>query len=119
MAAATASPYLGLAMMFDVRYAAFFWPMFGLAAGLGATLCFGDGLPLLAANVVVGVCGAGVGGLATLAFTLGEPESGGFWTSFVTSVIGSLVALGLWRAIVEANLRAGADGPARDERGRD
>jgi uncharacterized membrane protein YeaQ/YmgE (transglycosylase-associated protein family) len=112
MAGVRTSPYLGLAMVFDVKYAAFFWPIFGLAGGLGATLCFRDGLPMLAGNAVVGLIGAGAGGLITLAFTLGEPESGGFWTSFVTSALGTLVALGLWRAIVEAIAQNRSDGSA-------
>jgi uncharacterized membrane protein YeaQ/YmgE (transglycosylase-associated protein family) len=90
-------------VVFEPSHAAFLWPIIGLVAGGFASLCFGvRGLPIAIANLVFGVFGAAAGGLATLAFTRAEPESGGFWTSLVTSAVGTLVALALWRAALEA-----------------
>jgi uncharacterized membrane protein YeaQ/YmgE (transglycosylase-associated protein family) len=87
---------------FEPTLAVFLWPVIGLVAGGFASLCFGlRGLPIAMANLAFGVVGAAAGGLATLAFTRGEPESGGFWTSLVTSAVGTLVALALWRAALE------------------
>jgi uncharacterized membrane protein YeaQ/YmgE (transglycosylase-associated protein family) len=89
-------------VVFEPAYGLFFWPLIGLAAGGFASLCFGNrGLPIAAATIVFALMGAAAGGLVTLAFTRGEPESGGFWTSLVTSGIGSVVALALWRAALE------------------
>jgi uncharacterized membrane protein YeaQ/YmgE (transglycosylase-associated protein family) len=90
-------------VIFDVRYAPLLWPLPALATASGAALCFEDhGLPAILGYVIACLLGACAGGLITLAFTIGEPESGGFWTSLVTAQIGTLVALGLWRALLEA-----------------
>jgi uncharacterized membrane protein YeaQ/YmgE (transglycosylase-associated protein family) len=100
-------------------YAIFLWPMLGAASGILATICFKNPSVIAAAgNVVIAVTGAALGGLVTVAFTHGEPESGGFWTSLVTSVLGTLVTLGLWRAWLDRMAKvtpamAAADQPVR------
>jgi uncharacterized membrane protein YeaQ/YmgE (transglycosylase-associated protein family) len=115
MAGSTFRPHLGRTVPFAPEHAAYLWPLVGVLAGGFASLCFADrSLVVAAANVVVALLGAGLGGLVTVAFTAGEPESGGFWTSVVTSAIGTLVALGLWRAVLEAITPApGGDSPRR------
>jgi uncharacterized membrane protein YeaQ/YmgE (transglycosylase-associated protein family) len=102
MAAGPRPTHLARTVVFEPALAVYLWPFIGLAAGGFASLCFRDrGLPVAAANLVFGLGGAGAGGLVTLAFTHGEPESGGFWTSLVTATLGTLVALGLWRALLD------------------
>jgi uncharacterized membrane protein YeaQ/YmgE (transglycosylase-associated protein family) len=97
---------LGLAMEADPASAALFWPVLGGVVGFFGALWCGDRGAIVLADVVAGVLGALAGGLVTLGLTGGEPESGAFFTSVITSVVGTLVCLSLWRATLEAVRRA-------------
>jgi uncharacterized membrane protein YeaQ/YmgE (transglycosylase-associated protein family) len=92
-------------MELDPKYAAPLWVALGAAAGLLAwRLTRLRGLVPLMLFGVCGLIGGLAGGLVTFAFTAGRPESGGFYTSLMTSAVGSALALGLCRAALDGNV---------------
>ena len=102
-------------MEIPVRDAIYLWPLVGLVAGALALLMIHGGEPrarwaLVAPSfLVAGLLGALAGGLLVFLLTRGRPELGGFWTSLVVSGLGAVVALGAWKATLEAVARRDED----------
>ncbi len=85
-------------------WAAFIWPPLGLAMGLFLAVASKERASIVpaASYLVIGMLGASAGGLLTYVFTYKQALLGGFWTSIITSFLGGLVFLGLWKAWLEA-----------------
>jgi uncharacterized membrane protein YeaQ/YmgE (transglycosylase-associated protein family) len=99
----------------DPKYAAPLWVLLGAAAGLLAwRMTRARGLFQLAFHGICGLLGALAGGLLTFALTAGRPERGGFFTSLMTSAIGTLLGLGLCKAALDDPRNGGSasDEPA-------
>lgn len=95
-----------MTLVISTVWAAFIWPPLGLAMGLFLAAASGPRRLVPAATYpVVGMFGASAGGLLTYLFTYERALLGGFWTSIVTSFLGGLVFLGLWKAWVESGER--------------
>lgn len=90
-------------LLVNPYWAALFWPFIGLGMGLFLALVSRNrSLVTGASYLLVGACGTSAGGLLTLLFTYRRPALGGFFTSMVTCMLGGLVFLGLWKAVLEA-----------------
>jgi uncharacterized membrane protein YeaQ/YmgE (transglycosylase-associated protein family) len=84
-------------------WAAFVWPPLGLGMGVFAALSSGERSVLtIGSYMVAGLLGASTGGVVTYLFTFERAISGGFWTSIVTSMVGGLVFIGLFKAWLDA-----------------
>lgn len=91
-------------LVIDSIWAAFIWPPLGLTMGLLIAVASRERSVLaVGAYLIAGLLGASMGGLVTYFFTYQQALLGGFWTSIVTSALGGLIFLGLWKAWLEAN----------------
>ena len=105
IAALAGRPYIAsVTLVISTVWAAFIWPPLGFAMGLFLALASKERSSILpaASYLLVGAIGASVGGLVTYLFTYERALLGGFWTSIVTSILGALVFLGLWKAWLES-----------------
>ncbi|HVV17270.1 MAG TPA: hypothetical protein VHH90_08715 [Polyangia bacterium] len=91
-------------LLIDSVWAAFIWPPLGAVMGL--FLCLASetrSIPTVASYMALGALGASAGGVVTYVFTYDRALLGGFWTSIVTSMLGGLIFLGLWKAWLDAS----------------
>jgi uncharacterized membrane protein YeaQ/YmgE (transglycosylase-associated protein family) len=103
-------------MELDPKYAVPLWVGLGGAAGLLAWRLTRERGPVpLMLYGICGLLGALAGGVLTLVFTAGRPESGGFYTSLVTSAVGSALALGLCKAALDDSGDAKPDSDRTDQ----
>ena len=91
-------------LLVNAACAVFIWPPLGIGMGLFLALASRErSILAIGSYLVAGLLGTFVGGGVTYIFTYERARLGGFWTSIVTSLLGGLVFLGLWKAWLDAN----------------
>jgi uncharacterized membrane protein YeaQ/YmgE (transglycosylase-associated protein family) len=71
----------------------------GLAGWIGSKIMGTDAQQGGLANVIIGVIGAVIGGFVTRAFFADNPGNNGFVASLLVAILGSVILLGLYRAL--------------------
>ena len=81
-------------------YGIIMWIIIGALAGwIGSKIMGTDARQGGIANIVLGVIGAVVGGFVTRAFLGDSPGNNGLIASFLVALLGSVIVIGLWRAL--------------------
>ncbi len=81
-------------------YGIVMWVVIGALAGwLGSKIMGTDARQGGLANVIVGVLGALIGGFVTRAMFGDSPGNNGFFASLLVALLGSVVVLGIYKAI--------------------
>jgi uncharacterized membrane protein YeaQ/YmgE (transglycosylase-associated protein family) len=82
-------------------YGIIMWVIVGALAGwLGSKIMGTDSQQGGLANVIIGVIGAVVGGFVTRAFFGDNPGHTGFIASLLVAILGAVILLGLYKALV-------------------
>jgi uncharacterized membrane protein YeaQ/YmgE (transglycosylase-associated protein family) len=81
-------------------YGIIMWVIVGALAGwIGSKVMGTDAQQGGLANVIIGVIGAVIGGFVTRAFFGDNPGNNGFIASLLVAVLGSVILIGLYRAL--------------------
>jgi uncharacterized membrane protein YeaQ/YmgE (transglycosylase-associated protein family) len=87
-------------------YGIIMWVIIGALAGwLGSKIMGTDARQGGLANVIVGVLGALIGGFVTRAMFGDSPSNNGFFASLLVALLGSVVVLGIYKAIAGPRTR--------------
>jgi uncharacterized membrane protein YeaQ/YmgE (transglycosylase-associated protein family) len=81
-------------------YGIIMWVIVGALAGwIGSKVMGTDAQQGGLANVIIGVIGAVIGGFVTRAFFGDNPGNNGFIASLLVAVLGSVILIGLYKAL--------------------
>jgi uncharacterized membrane protein YeaQ/YmgE (transglycosylase-associated protein family) len=87
-------------------YGIIMWVIIGALAGwIGSKIMGTDAQQGGLANVIIGVIGAVIGGFITRAFLGDRASNNGFVASLLVATLGSVILLGLYRALTGARIR--------------
>jgi uncharacterized membrane protein YeaQ/YmgE (transglycosylase-associated protein family) len=87
-------------------YGIIMWVIIGALAGwIGSKIMGTDAQQGGLANVIIGVIGAVIGGFVTRAFFGDSHSNNGFVASLLIATLGSVILIGLYRALTGARLR--------------
>ncbi|HEY0713181.1 MAG TPA: GlsB/YeaQ/YmgE family stress response membrane protein [Polyangia bacterium] len=88
-------------------YGIILWIVVGALAGwLGSKVMGTDARQGALANIVVGVIGAVVGGFVARTLFGDSPSNNGFLASTLVALVGSVIVIGVWKAISGSTRRS-------------
>ncbi len=81
-------------------YGIIMWVIIGALAGwIGSKIMGTDARQGALANIIVGVIGAVIGGFLTRTLFGDNTGNNGFLASFLVSLLGAVVVIGIWKAV--------------------